>query len=151
LCFKPPPFSQLIVVFLCFLLLLFATPPSRLSDGTGHRVLYILFYNNNVKYFCSGRIGSAIFGLSLENFPLKSQIFNFFHFGSRKISSGLVKKYLSQIRVSLLFTEGQKNAWVGFEFPTINIDTNLIIRTSRLSKSLIFFNVLNTALLQRNS
>jgi len=53
------------------------------------------------------RVGSAIFGLGLsfENFPSKSQIFQFFALR--------VKKNLGQSRVGLLFTAGQKYARVG--------------------------------------
>jgi len=56
------------------------------------------------------RVRSAIYGLglNLENFPWKHQFFNFFPFGSKKISSGQVKKYLRRRQVSLLFTAGQK-------------------------------------------
>jgi len=43
-------------------------------------------------------VGSAIYGLDLENFP----------FGSKKIASGWVRKYPGQSRVSLLFIAGQK-------------------------------------------
>jgi len=39
--------------------------------------------------------------------PQNIKFFNFFPFG-QKISSGCVKKYLGQRRVSLLFTKGQK-------------------------------------------
>jgi len=62
-----------------------------------------------------GLMGSAIFGLGLafENFPLKSQIFQFFALQVKKILSGQVKKYMSKSRVSLIFTAGQKYAWVG--------------------------------------
>jgi len=51
-------------------------------------------------------VGSAIFGfgVGLENFPQKSQIFHFFPFQ--------LKKYLGQRRVSLLFTAGQTYAQV---------------------------------------
>jgi len=47
------------------------------------------------------RVGSAIFGLglSLENLPLKSQIFQFFSLRIKKIASGRVKKYSGQSRV----------------------------------------------------
>jgi len=48
------------------------------------------------------RVGSAIFGLGLglENFPPKSQIFQF--------SLGRVKKYSGQRQAGLLFTPDQK-------------------------------------------
>jgi len=61
------------------------------SDGSG------------TKIFDPGRVGSAIYGLglNLENF-------NFFPFGSKKISLGRVRKYPGRRRVSLLFTAGQK-------------------------------------------
>jgi len=45
--------------------------------------------------------------------PKNVKFFNFFTFGSKKIFSGHFKKYLGQRRVSLLFTVGQKQAWVG--------------------------------------
>jgi len=63
--------------------------------------------------FFVAQVGSAIFGLGLENFPQKSQIFQFFSFRVKKISSGQVKKYSGQRWVSLLFTVGQNYAWVG--------------------------------------
>jgi len=58
-----------------------------------------------------GQVVSAIFGLglSLEN-SKNSKFFNFFNFGSKKISSGRVKKCPGQSWVSLLFTAGQKYA-----------------------------------------
>jgi len=51
-------------------------------------------------------VGSAIFalGLALENFPLKSQIFNIFALQGKKISPGWAKKYPGQSWVGLLFT-----------------------------------------------
>jgi len=60
-------------------------------------------------------VRSAIFGLdlALENFILKSKIFQFFALQVKKISSSWVKKYPGQTRVGLLFTAGQKYAWVG--------------------------------------
>jgi len=45
--------------------------------------------------------------------PKNIKFFNFFPFGSKKISSGQVKKYPGQGRVCLLFTAGQKYARVG--------------------------------------
>jgi len=45
--------------------------------------------------------------------PKNHWFFNFLPFGSKKILSGRVKKYPGQSRVSLLFTVGQKYAWVG--------------------------------------
>jgi len=60
------------------------------------------------------RIGSVIFGLglALENFPLKSQIFNFLPFGSKKSHRVAFKS----TQASLLFTAGQKYARVGVHF-----------------------------------
>jgi len=71
------------------------------SDRTGSKFL--------------AQVGSAIFGLGLrlENFSLKSQIFQFFSLWLNKISLGRVKKYLGQRWVGLLFTAGQKYARVG--------------------------------------
>jgi len=57
------------------------------------------------------RVGSAIFGL--EDFPLKSQIFQFFPLRFKKISPGRVKKYSRQSRIGLLFTAGKTYAQVG--------------------------------------
>jgi len=56
------------------------------------------------------QVRSAIYGLglNLENFSKKHQIFQFFSFGSKKISSGWVGKYLRQRQVGHLFTAGQK-------------------------------------------
>jgi len=66
------------------------------SDGSGSKI------------FVPGQVGSTIYGLGLKNFPWKCQIFQFLPFGSKKISSGQVKKYPGQRRFSLLFTAGQK-------------------------------------------
>jgi len=66
--------------------------------------------------FFVARVGSVIFGLGLENFPLKIpyfKFFNFIHLGTKKISSSRVKKYSDQKRFTLLFTAGQK--YVGVE------------------------------------
>jgi len=52
-------------------------------------------------------------GLALENFLLKSQIFQFYAPHLKKISLGLVKKYQGQSWDGLLFTAGKKFAWVG--------------------------------------
>jgi len=46
-------------------------------------------------------------------FPLEIPIFSIFSLGVKKISSFWVKKYLGQRWVGLLFTAGQKHAWVG--------------------------------------
>jgi len=64
---------------------------------------------------CWGRVRSAIFalGFGFENYPLKSQIFQFVPIWVKKISSGWVKKYPDQRRVGLFFTAGKKYAWVG--------------------------------------
>jgi len=64
------------------------------------------------KFVDPGRVGSAIYGLGLdlENFPQKMSNFSI---GWKKISSGRVKKYQGQWRVSLLFTVDQKYAQVG--------------------------------------
>jgi len=51
--------------------------------------------------------------LGLENFPQKSQNVQFFHFGSKKISSGWIKKFLGQRRVTLFLVLGQKYARIG--------------------------------------
>jgi len=48
-------------------------------------------------------------------FPLKMSNFSIFPFGSKNNYSGWVKKYPSQRRVGLLFSAGQKNAWVGLD------------------------------------
>jgi len=55
--------------------------------------------------FFVAQVGSAIYGLGLENSPLKMLNFPVF--------SGWVKKYLGQRRVGLLFTTGQKYGRVG--------------------------------------
>jgi len=66
--------------------------------------------------FCgSGWVRSANYGLglNLEKFPYKNvKFFNFFPFGSKKTSSGWVKKCVGQGLVGLLFTAGQKYAQV---------------------------------------
>jgi len=40
--------------------------------------------------------------------PKNVKFFNIFHFWSKKIASGQVRKYPGQSQVSLLFTAGQK-------------------------------------------
>jgi len=45
--------------------------------------------------------------------PLKIPNFSIFLPSGQKISSGQFKKYPGQKRVSLLFTAGQKYAWIG--------------------------------------
>jgi len=54
---------------------------------------FLTWFGSN--FWCSGRVGSAIFGLGLDlkNFHYKSHFFNFCHWG---------QKYLGQSRVSLL-------------------------------------------------
>jgi len=76
----------------------------KISDESGSKNL------GRVNFCGSGRVGSAIYGLglNLENFCQNIKFFNFFPFGSKKISSGPVKKYSGQRRVGLLFTVGQK-------------------------------------------
>jgi len=66
--------------------------------GPGHKFLTRIGSN----FWCSGRVRSAIFDLSLglENFPHKWQIIQFFALQ--------IKKYPGQSRVGLLFTEDQK-------------------------------------------
>jgi len=50
----------------------------------------------------SGWVSHLWFGFEFGKF------FNFFPFGSKKISLGQVRKYPGQSRVGLLFTAGQK-------------------------------------------
>jgi len=68
----------------------------------------MIFDPGRVNFCASGRVGSAIYGLGLEYFLQKRQIFQFFPFGSRKIPLGQVKKYPGQGQVGLLFTAGQR-------------------------------------------
>jgi len=86
------------------------THTHQISDGS--RVKNFWPGSGRVKFCCSGWIRSAIFGfgMALENFPLKSQIFQFFAPSGHK-KSCWVKKYLGQSWDGLLFTEGQKYAW----------------------------------------
>jgi len=58
------------------------------------------------------RSAILFFGLGLENFTKKSQIFQFFLIGSKKLSLGWVKKLPWSRRVGLLFNAGQKNVRV---------------------------------------
>jgi len=58
----------------------------------------------------SGRVSHL---LDLESFPQKSQMFQFFSPRVKKISLGEVKKYMGQWRAGLLFSVGQKYAWIG--------------------------------------
>jgi len=64
-------------------------------------------HGSGSKFCCSDRVGSAIFGMGLENFPKKSQIFNFFPFRSKKFLCR-IQKYPGQRWVGLLFTAGSK-------------------------------------------
>jgi len=68
-----------------------------------------LIISNGSRQSFVARIGSAVFGLGsgLENFPLKSQIFQFFSVRVKKIALGWVKKYPGQRQVSLLFATGR--------------------------------------------
>jgi len=61
------------------------------------------------------RVKSATSGFGKCPLKDKYQIFNFFPIGSKEISMGRVKKYLGQSHVGLLFTVGQKYAWVRSE------------------------------------
>jgi len=61
-------------------------------------------------FFCA-QVGSVI--SEYGKFPQKSQLFNFFTFGSKKISLDLLKKYSGQRQVDPLFTVAQKYAQVG--------------------------------------
>jgi len=68
---------------------------SERNDGSGSN------------FFDPGREGWVShlwLGYGFGKFPLK----NFFLFGSKKISSGRVKKYPGRRQVGLLFTAGQK-------------------------------------------
>jgi len=63
--------------------------------------------------FFVARVGSSRMvwmGLGFKNFPQKSQIFLFFHFGSKKISLGRVKNklasYLLQVKSMLRLGQG---------------------------------------------
>jgi len=58
--------------------------------------------------FFVGQVRSGQPPLGLEN----AKFLSFFRSRSKKILSGQVKKYQSQIRVGLLFTAGQVYAWV---------------------------------------
>jgi len=64
-------------------------------------------------HFFVAWVGSSRPPLGLEISTKTPKIFNFFHFGSKKIPLGWVKKYLSQRQFRLLFTAGQKYARVG--------------------------------------
>jgi len=67
-----------------------------------------------VNYCCSGWVSHLWFGFEFGKLPLKiPAFFNFFPFGSKKISLGWVKKYPGQRRVGLLFAVGQKYPRVG--------------------------------------
>jgi len=71
--------------------------------------------------FCSsGWIRSAIYGLGLENSPFKCQIFQFFSFRIKKISSDWVKKYPGQRWVGLLFSAGVKSKLGSGQGPSLH-------------------------------
>jgi len=78
-------------------------------------------------FFCC-LVGSATSG-----FRKKSQIFQFFPFGSKRISSGWVKKCLDQrYWDGLLFTVGQKYAWKGsWSFSSTHPTSNLYLNLPR--------------------
>jgi len=59
-----------------------------------------------------GWVSHLWFGSGFGKFPLKIPNFLIFTLRVKKISLGRVKKYLGQRRVGLLFTAGQKYAWV---------------------------------------
>jgi len=82
-----------------------------------------------IKFFDLGGVGSAIFGLSLglENFPYKSQFFNFFPFRAKKSLWVGSKKYPGPRQARLLFTEGQKYAWVRLDQGPSQIQTSFWI------------------------
>jgi len=87
--------------------------PKEIVMGPGQNFLTPV--GSNFLVLVLGRVSSAIFGLSLglENFPWKSQIFQFFALLVKKISLSRVKKYLDQSQVGLFFTASQKYARVG--------------------------------------
>jgi len=60
-----------------------------------------------------GRVGHLWFGFGFGKFSLKMSNFSIFSLRVKKISLGWVKKYPGQRHVGLLFSAGQKYAWVG--------------------------------------
>jgi len=66
--------------------------------GPGHKFL------TQVRLGQSSMVWVCIWKISPKNI----KFFNFFPFGSKKISSGWVKQYPGQRRVGLLSTAGQK-------------------------------------------
>jgi len=85
-------------------------------DPESGRVNFLLLLSSQVSHLWFG------FG----KFPLKISNFSIFSTsGQNKISSGWVKKYPCQRRVCLLFSAGQKYAWVGSG--PISIHNNLQI------------------------
>jgi len=58
-------------------------------------------------------MGSGSANSGFGKFPLKNSNFSFFPFGSKKISSGRVKKYPGQREDGLFYTAVKKYAWVG--------------------------------------
>jgi len=61
----------------------------------------------------SGQVSHLWFESGIGKFPLKVPNFSILPFGSKKISSGWVKKYPGQRRIGVLFTAGQKYAQAG--------------------------------------
>jgi len=76
------------------------------SDGSGSKI----FTRVGSDQFFDAQVGPGQPPKNLENFPQKPQ---FFPLGSKKVSSGQVKKYPGQGRVGPLFTAGKKYARVG--------------------------------------
>jgi len=97
---------------LSFLLTIRGCVQDCYSDGSGSKYFDPgLVWSILVAPAGPGRVTQFGFGKFL-NFPLKSQIFNFFPLSSKKISSGQVKNFPGQRWVSLIFTAGQKYAQV---------------------------------------
>jgi len=84
------------------------------SDGSWSN-----FFDLGQVYFLwlgSGWVSHRWFGFGFGKFPKKTiKFFNIFHFGSKKISLGRVKKYPSQRQAGLLIFSSSKvsSDWVG--------------------------------------
>jgi len=68
--------------------------------------MYLLSsYGSGSKFFSRAQSFFCCFGLGLENFPQNPQFLNF---GSKRILSSWVKKYLGQNPAGKIFTTSQK-------------------------------------------
>jgi len=92
-----------------FLIVRVNTGLSGLSRGHHTSCLSEVTSDGFGSIFCGwDRVSHLWSGFEFVKFPLKMSKFSIFSLRVKKISSGRLKEYLGQRRVSLLFTAGQK-------------------------------------------